>query len=801
MSCSSFGSQAEQTMTHLFGDQDQTAQIRRMQQFLLSNTVVAFGAGVALLILYSVVRLPLVAALSVLPTGLGVVYLFALRAVRRGSLERAVVALCVGLWALALCLAVTVPVVYAIIAVVAIWPIIIALPYVSRKTLGRLIIGSTVVAVIAAVFSLRQEPFALDPVPHWIIAAAPVVVVPILTGLVFLLLWQYSSRLNDALDQMRTANAALQESERVLEERVMERTAELAEVNTALRDAEQRSRTIVEASPIPVVITRLPDGVALYSNQHALSLFGLSETLVGRASPDFYYDPSDRPKVLEELRSQGYVGQRELQLKRADSSPIWASLSIQPMVFDGQQALFVGLVDISPIKRAEEELREAKDAAEVANQAKSAFLANMSHELRTPLNAIIGYSEMLQEEAEDLDQGGFVPDLQKINGAGKHLLELINSILDLSKIEAGKMDVFYETFSIASLVRDVEAVVQPLVAKNGNTLLVNCPDTVGMLNADVTKVRQSLFNLLSNASKFTHNGTIQLEVVRERMPESDIDWLNFSVRDSGIGMTPEQIAKLFQPFTQAEAATTRKYGGTGLGLTITKKFCEMMGGAVFVESEPGHGTTFTIRLPAKPLPVNHSPTGEDTREEEPLAVHATRVLVIDDDPTARDLMQRFLRKEGFRVISAAGGEEGLRLARSLRPDAITLDVMMPHMDGWAVLSALKTDSELANIPVVMLTIVDDKNLGYTLGASDYLTKPVDRDRLVGVLQKYRHEDALHSVLIVEDYAPTREMLVRMLAKEGWAVQEAANGWIALESYSARFDDAGNGWVRVRFRTA
>jgi signal transduction histidine kinase len=244
------------------------------------------------------------------------------------------------------------------------------------------------------------------------------------------------------------------------------------------------------------------------------------------------------------------------------------------------------------------------DAAEAANRVKSTFLANMSHERRTPLNAIIGYSEMLQEEAEDLEQDAFTPDLQKIQSAGKHLLDLINSILDLSKIEAGKMDLYYETFSVAEMIGDVQAVVQPLVAKNANTLIVSCPESVGMLEADLTKVRQSLFNLLSNASKFTKQGRVWLDVQREsRQGAEGADWIVFRVRDSGIGMTPEQQAKLFQPFSQADASTTRQFGGTGLGLAITKRFCQMMGGDIALESALGEGTTFTLRLPAIARPA------------------------------------------------------------------------------------------------------------------------------------------------------------------------------------------------------
>ena len=434
-------------------------------------------------------------------------------------------------------------------------------------------------------------------------------------------------------------------------------------------------------------------------------------------------------------------------------------------------------------KQAEEELMRAKDAAEAASRTKSQFLANMSHELRTPMNAILGYSEMLQEEAEDEGLDSFTPDLQKIQSAGKHLLTLINDILDLSKIEAGKMELYLEEFDVAGMVGDVAATVQTLVAKKNNRLVVHCPPEAGEMRADLTKVRQSLFNLLSNAAKFTENGEITLDVRR------DGGDLLFAVRDSGIGMTADQMAGLFEAFSQADASTTRKYGGTGLGLAITRRFCRMMGGDALVESEPGKGSVFTLRLPA--VVREAEPEGAlpgAVYSESPAVTGGDLVLVIDDDPAARDLMRRFLSKEGFRPETADSGEEGLRLARSLHPVAITLDVMMPGMDGWTVLQQLKADAETQNIPVIMLTMVDDKNIGFALGATDYLTKPIDRSRLAAILGRYRCGEGGCGVLLVEDDEATREMMRALLAREGWNVTEASNGRVALERMQAARPD-------------
>jgi signal transduction histidine kinase/ActR/RegA family two-component response regulator len=406
-------------------------------------------------------------------------------------------------------------------------------------------------------------------------------------------------------------------------------------------------------------------------------------------------------------------------------------------------------------KRMQEELLKAKDAAEEASHAKSAFLANMSHELRTPLNAIIGYSEILEEEVRESGPPENVRDLQRIQAAGKHLLSLINGVLDLSKIEAGKMALHLETFAVEPLVEEMVTTLQPAAERNSNRLMMRMAGDVGSMYADVTKVRQILFNLLSNACKFTEHGTVTLDVERRRGIE---DRLVFRVSDTGIGMTPQQQSNLFQYFTQADTSTARKYGGTGLGLAISQRFTHMMRGEIDVASSSGEGSVFTLELPAqvKPEAADSSPAAQEPSTE-PAAPDddPTTVLVIDDDPTVRDLMTRFLDKLGYQAVPAPSGPDGLRLARAVRPDIITLDVVMPQMSGWDVLNELKADPELAGIPVIMVTVVDHAALGLQRGASNYLIKPIDRDLLAVTLDKYRTRSEQPDEDMALDYSGSR----------------------------------------------
>ena len=426
-------------------------------------------------------------------------------------------------------------------------------------------------------------------------------------------------------------------------------------------------------------------------------------------------------------------------------------------------------------QKVEERTREVEEKSrqlEMASQHKSQFLASMSHELRTPLNAIIGLTEMMVSNAARFGTEKAAEPLRRVQRAGTHLLGLINQVLDLSKIEAGKLELSPDLVALAPLITEVVDTARPLAEQNNNRLVVKSQENLGSLTVDPMRLRQILLNLLSNACKFTKQGEVTL-LARKVIDQGN--WIEFAVSDTGIGMTPEQQAKLFEEFTQADSSTARQYGGTGLGLAITRKLARMMGGDVTLTSEAGKGSTFTVRLPAS----TEVSAGDPISSDRGRSTRADCVLVIDDDATARELISDHLKAQGFSVVTAAGGMEGLKLAKELQPTAITLDVMMPDLDGWSVLAALRQNPELADIPVIMVSIVDEHRRGIALGAAGYLTKPIDRERLHRLVRRFMAPARPTRVLMVEDDALQRERMLGWLERPQWIVREAANGREAL----------------------
>ena len=477
-------------------------------------------------------------------------------------------------------------------------------------------------------------------------------------------------------------------------------------------------------------------------------------------------DGSARTLILNDIKKMN-----ELADNADRNSSEEASVELMLVAFSRMSDEVNGLIDART-----SEMETARDEARDASDQKTKFFANMSHELRTPLNAILGYGEMLYEDCEDLGYDDLLPDLKKITSSGTHLLSLINNILDLSKIEAGKMELFVTSFEIENMVQTIKDVSEPLAAKNDNGFVINLDGAMGSMSQDETKLRQCLTNFLSNGFKFTKNGTVTLDV-KARL-EGDVEFVDFAVIDTGAGMSPEGVAKVFEEYTQAERSTSANYGGTGLGLPISKKFAEMMGGDVIVTSEEGVGSVFTMSVPRECPEYN-----EDEVEGNVINLddQDNLVVLVDDDVAMHDLIKRTISKLNLTLLGATNSEKGMELIREVKPKLILLDVLMPGRDGWSLLKECKTDKDLKNIPVIMISQLNQSNLASSLGANDYLTKPIDRTHFINTLKRILGADTQNQkVLVIDDDKDVRELLSRLLKDAGYRPIDARDGKEGLE---------------------
>jgi len=444
----------------------------------------------------------------------------------------------------------------------------------------------------------------------------------------------------------------------------------------------------------------------------------------------------------------------------------FADTTVVPFVDDAGHVFRYVIIqtDVSERQRYEAELVEARDRAEAATRAKSAFLANMSHELRTPLNAITGYSDLLLEEAVDRGDEAVASDSRRIRDAARHLLMLVDEVLDLSRIEAGETRVSHERVPVAAFTEELAGVVRPEILANGNRFDVEPPSSDVVLETDETKLRQALLNLLSNAGKFTEHGRVALRARAGRRAT-----VVFEVEDTGIGIEAGQLEEYFQPFTQGEGVRGHTAGGRGLGLAITRRLTELLGGTLQVRSDPGHGSLFTLTMPGRVGAGAAAPA----EAQGPLA------LVVDDDPAIHATLAPALEAEGFSVLRATSGAEALRLAESRRPAVIVLDVIMPGMDGWTVLRHLKERDALRRIPVVLMTVMPQRDMALGLGAAAFVHKPAPAEEIVAAIRGACGQRG--RVLVVGDEAPTRSRLTRLLQRQGVEVQTAADGGAALRA--------------------
>jgi PAS domain S-box-containing protein len=612
------------------------------------------------------------------------------------------------------------------------------------------------------------------------------------------------SRVRERTAALARANAELDKARADLEERVQARTAELARANDELRETGRLQRAILDSANYSIVATDA-SGLIRTFNAAAQRWLGYApEEVVGRQTPALFHDARQLAARRDELSDElglpleegfeavatraryGAPDEREWTYVRKDGGRFPVLLSVTALRDEaGAVTGFLAIgSDITERKRGEEQLRQAKESAERANRIKSEFLANMSHELRTPLNSVIGFTNvLLKNKAGNLREQD-LKFLQRVLENGKHLLRLINEVLDLAKVEAGRMPLECEAVALDDLVRATLAALEGQVKDKDVRLVADLPARVAPIEADAGKLKQVLINLVGNAIKFTERGHV---TVRVEADPSDGRPLTLDVIDSGIGIPADKLHTIFEAFQQADASMTRQYGGTGLGLSIARSLCRLMGYGIEVHSRVGYGSMFRVILGVKgeaapPAPLR-PPTAEIVLHAEQVAalgrVRGKQVLVIDDDSDSRILLTQHIEECGCRVLAVDCGEQGLQLAERFRPDLIVLDLMMPGMSGWEVLKALKGHPALASVPVVVVSIVARENRGSILGAVDVLDKPVSREALHELLARNLGTRPGRA-LVVDDDPDSRRLLSAYLGEEGFRTREAANGIEALE---------------------
>ncbi|HEY2597648.1 MAG TPA: response regulator [Candidatus Dormibacteraeota bacterium] len=562
-----------------------------------------------------------------------------------------------------------------------------------------------------------------------------------------------------------------------LELRVAERTKELTEANQFLD-------SMIENIPNMIFVKEASDLRFVRFNLAGEELLGFSRhQLIGKNDFDFF--PADQAELFiaadrEALQNRHLLDIPEETIQtETKGERILHTKKIPILDANGEPTFLLGISeDITEARKTQDALDQARLESERANQAKSQFLANMSHELRTPLNAILGFSELLRDDATDrFDEATRRRFLDQIHSGGQHLLELINDILDLSKVEAGRMELQLQPIVLGNLVDEVRATVEPLARSKAIALHIE-PSSGIRLTADAAKVRQMLLNLVSNAIKFTPSGG-RIDI-RSRQVEM---WVEVAVSDTGIGIADRDLSRLFSEFQQLDAGPGRQQEGTGLGLALTKRFAELHGGQVSVVSALGEGSTFTLRLPLHATaPAAHAAV------EPPYVAAIDRgrplVLVVDDNPQAAEILARHLDAGGFQSELASTGPEALTMARDLKPVAITLDILLPEIDGWEVLNRLKADEATRNIPVVVVSVIDNPELGRALGALDYFVKPVDAQALLSRLHQYTFPTKVEGepvrVLVVDDELANLELLEALLRPAGFDVLKAGSGREGIE---------------------